>query len=92
MLSPNALHAHNGPWLVTLPPDVELPASVQRYTYPNTPLAAGLFRACARPYLPADARTLWQHNTFFVSRDIYAARPGDLLFFRQLEQGSPITP
>lgn len=98
----NALHAHDEPWLATLPPDVELPASssVQQYTYPNTPLSTGLFRTRAGPYLPADptdgafaqfadARSLWQYNTFFVSRDIHAARPGDLLFFRQLEQNSP---
>jgi uncharacterized protein YfaT (DUF1175 family) len=37
----------------------------------------------------ADAKTLWQLNTFFVSRDVRMARPGDLLFFRQLEQSSP---
>lgn len=98
----NALHAHDDPWLATLPAGLLLPASasVQQYTYPNTPLAAGLFRTRAGPYLPADAtdgtfaqfadaRSLWQYNTFFVSRDIHAARPGDLLFFRQLEQNSP---
>jgi uncharacterized protein len=28
-------------------------------------------------------------NTFFVSRDIRNARPGDLLFYRQLEQDAP---
>lgn len=98
----NALHAHDEPWLTTMPPDLDLPASasVQQYNYPNTPLGASLFRARAGPYTPADAtngafaqfadaRTLWQHNTFLVSRDIHAARPGDLLFFRQLEQNSP---
>jgi uncharacterized protein len=98
----NALHSHDEPWLTTMPSDIDLPAaaSVQQYTYPNTPLSAGLFRARAGPYTPndatngtfaqfADARTLWQHNTFLVSRDIHAARPGDLLFFRQLEQNSP---
>ena len=98
----NALHAHDEPWLTTMPPDIDLPpsASAQQYTYPNTPLGAGLFRTRTGPYVPddatngafaqfADARTLWQHNTFLVSRDIHAARPGDLLFFRQLEQDSP---
>lgn len=98
----NALHAHDEPWLATLPPGVALPAStsVQQYTYPNTPLAANLFRTREGPYVAADiangafaqfadARSLWQYNTFFVSRDIHAARPGDLLFFRQLEQNSP---
>ena len=28
-------------------------------------------------------------NTFFVSRDVRRAAPGDLLFYRQLEQDSP---
>lgn len=98
----NALHAHDEAWLATMPAEIELPASasVQQYTYPNTPLASGLFRTRSGSYTPADAtggafaqfadaRTLWQHNTFFVSRDVHAARPGDLLFFRQLEQNSP---
>ena len=31
----------------------------------------------------ADAKTLWQHNSYFVGRDVSRARPGDLLFFRQ---------
>ena len=98
----NALHAHNDAWLSTLPGDVAIPAvaSVEQYVYPNTPLSAGLFRTREGTYVPADAangtfaqfadaRSLWQHNTFFVSRDVHAARPGDLLFFRQLEQNSP---
>lgn len=29
----------------------------------------------------ATARTLWQHNTTLISRDVADARPGDLLFF-----------
>jgi uncharacterized protein YfaT (DUF1175 family) len=37
----------------------------------------------------ADAKTLWRLNTFFVSRDVRMALPGDLLFFRQFEQSSP---
>ena len=79
--------------------------SVEQYVYPQTPLGAGLFRVRPGPYTSgdaapdssksaafaqfADAKTLWQRNTFFVSRDAHAARPGDLLFFRQLEQDSP---
>ena len=31
----------------------------------------------------ADVKTLHQLNTFFVSREIGAAAPGDLLFFHQ---------
>src|SRR4029077_17608003 len=37
----------------------------------------------------ADAKTLKGLNTYFVSRDIRAARPGDLLFYRQLERDTP---
>ena len=75
-------------------------ASVHQYVYPLTPLGAALFRAAPGAYRHgdaedgsfaqfADARTLMQHNTFFVSRDIRRAEPGDLLFYRQLEQDSP---
>jgi uncharacterized protein len=97
----NALHAHDVVWLsvmplITLPP---LP-SVAQYSYPYTPLGANLFRVNPGPYTAADvgngsfaqfanAETLWQRNTFFVTRDVRAARPGDLLFYRQLGQNSP---
>jgi hypothetical protein len=97
----NALHAHDEAWLATVPFDVLPPlSSVEQYAYPETPLSTGLFRVRPGPYTPADpangsfaqfadAKTLWQLNTFFVTRDVRAARPGDLLFFRQLEQNSP---
>jgi uncharacterized protein YfaT (DUF1175 family) len=97
----NALHAHDEAWqaampLETLPP---LP-SVAQYVYPFTPLGANLFRVRSGAYGAGDAgngnfaqfadvKMLWQHNTFFVTRDVHAARPGDLLFYRQLEQNSP---
>jgi hypothetical protein len=75
-------------------------ASVAQYAYPLTPLGANLFRVHSGAYAAedaangafaqfADAKTLWQRNTFFVTRDVRAARPGDLLFYRQLEQNSP---
>jgi len=97
----NALHAHDEPWQSTMPFDSLPPLpSVAQYAYPFTPLGGSLFRTRSGPYAPddpkngaftefADARTLWQDNTFFVSRDLRAARPGDLLFYRQLEQNSP---
>jgi uncharacterized protein YfaT (DUF1175 family) len=97
----NALHAHDEAWEATLHMDAPPPLpSVGQYAYPNTPLGANLFRVRPGPFAPADvsdgsfaqfadARTLWQHNTFLVSRDLRAARPGDLLFYRQLEQNSP---
>lgn len=94
-----ALHVHTADWLAEnklealayLPP-------VRKYVYPRTPLGASLFRV--RPAVAAedprtafaefaDAKTLWQLNTYFVSRDVRLARPGDLLFYRQLEQSSP---
>ncbi len=37
----------------------------------------------------ADAKTLVQRNAYFVSRDVRAALPGDLLFYRQFGQSSP---
>jgi hypothetical protein len=97
----NALHAHDEAWQATMPLDTLPPlASVAQYAYPFTPLGAALFRVRSGAYTAddaangafaqfADAKTLWQRNTFFVARDVRAARPGDLLFYRQLEQNSP---
>jgi len=101
----NALHAHDEAWLAAMPApmstDALLPLpSVAQYAYPFTPLGANLFRVRSGVYTPddasngaftqfADVQTLWQRNTSFVTRDVRAARPGDLLFYRQLEQNSP---
>jgi hypothetical protein len=97
----NALHAHDPGWFreMRLTPPSALP-SVEKYSYPHTPLGAALFRV--QPGLPetpaafshtfaefADAKTLRSLNTFLVSRDIRDARPGDLLFFFQKEQETP---
>jgi uncharacterized protein YfaT (DUF1175 family) len=95
----NALHLHTADWLAEnkLEGVAYLP-SVRKYVYPHTPLGAALFRvrvpggeddATATFAEFADAKTLWHLNTFFVSRDVRLARPGDLLFFRQLQQNSP---
>jgi uncharacterized protein YfaT (DUF1175 family) len=95
----NALHLHTADWLAEnkLEALAYLP-SVRKYAYPRTPLGAALFRvrvpssdddAAATFAEFADAKTLWRLNTFFVSRDVRLARPGDLLFYRQLEQSSP---
>ena len=94
-----ALHAHTAGWLIENKMEAlaYLP-SVRKYAYPHTPLGASLFRThpAAAEEDPrtafaefADAKTLWQLNTFFVSRDVRLAQPGDLLFYRQLEQSSP---
>jgi uncharacterized protein YfaT (DUF1175 family) len=96
-----ALHAHDEAWLSTMPLETLPPlAAVLQYTYPLTPVGAGLFRVRSGAYSAqdatngsfaqfADVKTLWQLNTFFVTRDVHSARPGDLLFYRQLEQNSP---
>ena len=96
-----ALHAHDEAWQSTMPLDPLPPLpSIEQYAYPLTPLGANLFRVHTGIYKAgdaqngsfaqfADAKTLWQENTFFVTRDVAAARPGDLLFYRQLEQDSP---
>jgi uncharacterized protein YfaT (DUF1175 family) len=93
-----ALHRHTAEWLTENKTEAlaYLP-SVKKYAYPHTPLGALLFRV--RPAIEedgragfaefADAKTLWQLNTFFVSRDVRLARPGDILFYRQLVQSSP---
>jgi len=97
----NALHAHDEAWQATMPMETLPPiASVAQYAYPFTPLGANLFRVRSGVYTAgdatdgsfaqfADAKALWQHNTFLLGRDVHAARPGDLLFYRQLEQNSP---
>ncbi|MCL2660178.1 MAG: DUF1175 domain-containing protein [Acidobacteriaceae bacterium] len=77
-------------------PSVE---SVQQWSYPNTPLGAGLFRVRPGPFRPtdptdgsfaqfADAKTLMRYSTHLVSRDARAALPGDLIFYRVLESDS----
>jgi uncharacterized protein YfaT (DUF1175 family) len=97
----NALHGHDEAWFQETqmrPPDA-LP-SVGKYSYPHTPLGAALFRVKPGSYAPddlkngafaefADAKTLKSLNMFLVSRDVRQARPGDVLFYFQLEQGSP---
>jgi len=97
----NALHGHDEAWFqeTQMRPPEALP-SVGKYGYPHTALGAALFRVKPGVYVPddlrsgafaefADAKTLKSLNTFFVSRDIRQARPGDLLFYYQLEQYSP---
>ncbi len=94
-----ALHAHDETWLSGHPTEASLP-SIRQYAYPQTPLGANLFRVRPGPFLPqdlsdgsfaqfADARTLMERNTYLVGRDFRLARPGDLIFYRQLDQNSP---
>jgi uncharacterized protein YfaT (DUF1175 family) len=73
---------------------------VEKFIYPRTALGAGLFRVRPGPFVPAnltdgafaqfaDAQTLQQLNSHRVTRDIRLAQPGDLLFYRQIEQDMP---
>jgi len=97
----NALRDHDAAWVREngIVPPSALP-SIEKYRYPMTPLGAGLFRVRPGPFRPedvkdgafaefADAKTLKDFNAYFLSRDVRVARPGDILFFRQLEQDSP---
>jgi uncharacterized protein len=95
------LHAHDEAWLAGHPSEsLSSVPSIRQYVYPQTPLGANLFRVRPGPFLPgdidngsfaqfADARTLMQHNTYLVGRDLRQALPGDLIFYRQLDQDSP---
>jgi hypothetical protein len=89
-----ALRRHDASWSagsrLLLVPAID---SIRKYDFQHTPLGANLFRIRAGPYRPADltsgafaqfadAQSLERFNTFFVSRDMTRARPGDLLFFQ----------
>ncbi len=75
-------------------------SDVRRYNYPEVPiLGERVFRNRPGSYRPGDdpgrdfspaasARVLWEHNTVYLGKDIRAARPGDLLFFRDPEHHS----
>ncbi len=95
-----ALHAHDGAWVgearLPLAPAFE---SVAKYRYPHTPQGAALFRVRPGPFRAsdladgafaqfADAQTLWRFNCHFVSREVSAARPGDLFFYRRESGGA----
>jgi uncharacterized protein len=93
------LRAHDETWLGGHPGEAAL-RSISQYAYPHTPLGANLFRVRSGPFLPqdlnngafaqfADAQTLMQRNTYLIGRDLRLARPGDLVFYRQLDQQSP---
>lgn len=96
-----ALREHDGEWASGLGlPALPQAGGVKKYSYPYTPLGAGLFRVQPGTFQPADvsngvfaqfadAETLRLRNTHFITRDIRMAQPGDLLFFRQLEQDLP---
>jgi uncharacterized protein YfaT (DUF1175 family) len=96
-----ALREHDGEWatMAHLPVAPGM-ASVVKYQYPFTLLAANLFRIRPGRFAFADlaggafaqfadVKTLRLWNTHFVSRDIARAQPGDLLFYRQDTEEMP---
>jgi uncharacterized protein len=97
----NALRTHDSVWTrETGITPLSDPGAIAQYRYSFTPLGASLFRVEPGPASEsdahtgafaefADAKTLKSLNTHFVSRDVQDARPGDLLFYRQLETDEP---
>lgn len=96
-----ALRGHDGTWAAALKlPAVPPLPPVRKYLYPFTPLGARLFRVAPGRFTEADlsssafaefadAETLLERNCHFLGRDVRRATPGDLLFYRQLEQDLP---
>jgi uncharacterized protein YfaT (DUF1175 family) len=96
-----ALKRHDESWFQSS--GIEVPAppgEIRSWSYPHTPLGPALFRVQPGAFQPddlsngsfaqfADARTLVERNAYLVSRDVHAAQPGDLLFYRQFGQSSP---
>jgi len=97
----NALVTHTAAWRreIGLEADPGF-GDVTKFSYPDWPLGPNLFRTRPGPLARgdfelaafaqfADAATLLRFNAFPVSRQLAAARPGDLIFFRQPEQEQP---
>ncbi len=96
-----ALKRHDESWFETTGIEVTAPpGEIRAWSYPHTPLGAELFRVRAGAFDAADvndgafaqfadAKTLVERNAYFVSRDVRAALPGDMLFYRQFGQSSP---
>lgn len=86
-----ALTSHDSRWADGLGLQV-LPAipPVRQFAWPHTPVGPDLFRISGTAEGQfADATTLRRYNTYFVSRDLAQALPGDLLFYRQFERAMP---
>ncbi len=96
-----SLREHDGNWASGLRlAEVPGTPSIQKYSYPYTALGAALYRVREGKFDEsdlrsgsfaqfADAESLRRFNTYFVSRELSQARPGDLLFYRQLGQRMP---
>ncbi len=95
-----ALKAHDAEWAQAQHVGDVAFESVRQWRYPETMLGTGLFRVRPGPFVEgdesdgtftqfADAHALMSWNTYRVGRNLRAAKPGDLIFYRQLEQNSP---
>jgi uncharacterized protein len=96
-----ALSIHNDAWIAAARlPEVPPFRTIDKYSYPATPLGANLFRIRPGEYSAADigngafaqfadAKTLLRFNTHLVSRNLEQAEPGDILWFHQLSQQLP---
>jgi uncharacterized protein YfaT (DUF1175 family) len=89
-----ALRSHDRQWFQSMGEGYESVApDVRAYTLERGPLGERLFRTDFGVFAEsdlkdkfsefADARTLKNHNTVFISRERRRALPGDLLFFHQ---------
>lgn len=95
-----ALRRHDDHWYAQLPSgQLQQQETILQWTYPQTPLGAALFRVRPGPYVLddlkngafaqfADAKTLHINDAYPISRNLSAARPGDLIFYRVLGQDS----
>ncbi|MGD0154450.1 MAG: DUF1175 family protein [Terracidiphilus sp.] len=95
------LRRHDAGWFVISGIEVQTPpGEIRAWSYPYSPLGTALFRVKPGAFAPndlsdgafaqfADAKTLVERNAYLVSRDVRAALPGDLLFYRQFGQSSP---
>ena len=96
-----ALKRHDEIWFEASGIEVAAPpGEIRAWNYPHSPLGTALFRVKPGAFSAedlsdgafaqfADAKTLVERNAYFVSRDVRAAEPGDLLFYRQFGQSSP---
>ncbi len=88
-----ALRPHTPEWLRTADLPIVRSYPDVRSRPPTVESGLALFRVSAHEasrYAEfADAQTLIRLNTRFISRDVSAARPGDLLYFHQPSQQAP---
>lgn len=96
-----ALKRHDGAWFAATGMEMAAPAGeIRAWRYPDARLGLGLFRVRPGAFEAADvgngafaqfadAKTLVERNAYRVSRDVRAAQPGDLLFWRQYGANSP---